>query len=121
MIVAQFGQKIQENSSVVATYEYDLLGRKIKETKGNGTVEKTSYNPAGLVTSVKNSAGDAVISEYFYAYFYDGNQRTKTEFAGISTYVYDGLSRLKTAVLADGTQQNYTFDANGNRAEKTVT
>ncbi len=41
--------------------------------------------------------------------------------SGTTSYTYDGLGRLKTAVLADGTIQDYTFDGNGNRKTLTVT
>ena len=113
--------EVKENNATVSTYEYDAMGRQIKAIKANGVTEKTTYNAAGLVTSVVNSAGRDVISEYPYTYYYDGNQRTKTESKGTSSYAYDGLGRLKTAVLADGTVQGYTFDGNGNRKTMTVT
>jgi YD repeat-containing protein len=81
----------------------------------------TQYNTAGLVTSVRNTRGDELISEYIYTYFFDGNQRTKTELAGTTTYCYDGLNRLSRTVLHNGTIQEYEFNSNGNRTRLTVT
>jgi RHS repeat-associated protein len=113
--------RVFEDNHPAATYTYDVLGRQVRVRNGNGTTQVTRYNAAGLVTSVLNTRGTSVISEYSYTYYLDGNQHTKTEAAGITTYFYDGLNRLETAVLHDGTVQNYEFDANGNRTKMTVT
>jgi transposase-like protein len=67
---------------------------------------------------VRNTFGRAIlISEYNYTYYLDGNQHTKTEAAGTTTYFYDGLNRPETAILHDGTVQNYEFDTSGNRTK----
>jgi len=113
--------EVYENSVLIAIYSYDELGRKSTVQKTNNTTETTNYNSAGLVTAVKNTNGNSTISEYDYTYYFDGNQRTKTEVAGVTTYTYDGLNRLKTATLHDGTVQEYEFDANGNRTKLTIT
>lgn len=52
--------------------------------------------------------------------YVDGNEHTKTDFSGTTEYIYDGLNRLKTALLPDGTKQTYTFDDNSNRTKLTV-
>ena len=107
--------------NTVSEYQYDVLGRKILAVNANGTSEKTEYNAAGLITRLTNYSGPNVISKYEYTYYYDGNQRTKTDESGKTSYVYDDLGRLTEAQLADGTLQNYTFDSNGNRKTMTVT
>ena len=53
-------------------------------------------------------------------YYVDGNEHTKTGLSGTTEYTYDGLNRLKTALLPDGTKQTYTFDDNSNRTKLTV-
>ena len=113
--------KVFEDNSLVTSYSYDIFGRQIKAVNANGTVQTTRYNTAGLVVNVKNTVGKATISEYTYTYYYDGNQRTKKEFAGTTYYLYDGLNRLTTAILPDGTVQEYEFDDNSNRTSLTVT
>ena len=112
------------NSSAIDTvseYQYDVLGRRILVINANGTSEKTEYNAAGLVTRLTNYSGPNVISKYEYTYYYDGNQRTKTDESGKTSYIYDDLGRLTEAQLADGTFQKYIFDSNGNRKTMTVT
>ncbi len=105
----------------VSEFQYDVLGRRTLVVNANGTSEKTEYNAAGLITRLTNYSGPNVISKYEYTYYYDGNQRTKTDESGKTSYVYDDLGRLTEAQLADGTLQNYTFDSNGNRKTMTVT
>ena len=107
--------------NTVSEYQYDVLGRRILAVNANGTSEKTEYNAAGLITRLTNYSGPNVISKYEYTYYYDGNQRTKIDESGKTSYVYDDLGRLTEAQLADGTLQNYTFDSNGNRKTMTVT
>ena len=107
--------------NTVSEYQYDVLGRRTLAVNANGTSEKTEYNAAGLITKLTNYSGPNVISKYEYTYYYDGNQRTKTDSTGKTSYVYDDLGRLTEAQLADGTLQNYTFDSNGNRKTMTVT
>ncbi len=53
-------------------------------------------------------------------YYVDGNEHTKTGLSGTTEYTYDGLNRLKIALLPDGTKQTYTFDDNSNRTGLTV-
>ncbi len=112
------------NSSAIDTvseFQYDVLGRRTLVVNANGTSEKTEYNAAGLVTKLTNYSGPNVISKYEYTYYYDGNQRTKTDESGKTSYIYDDLGRLTEALLAAGTLQQYTFDDNGNRSTMTIT
>jgi YD repeat-containing protein len=67
-----------------------------------------------------------IVSSYGYTYYLDGNQRTKTDHGGkTSTYVYDGLGRLKnegeavSGILARS--YGYEYDKSGNRSRLTVT
>jgi RHS repeat-associated protein len=112
--------RVYEGSELLTSYFYDALGRQIRAENANGITQRTAYNRAGLVTSVRNLRGNETISSYTYTYNYDGNQRTKTELAGTTAYFYDGLNRLETAVLHCGTVQNYEFDENSNRTKLTV-
>ena len=113
--------QVKENNVPVAAYTYDK-GRLRTTTYTNGSSETISYNNAGMITAVynRNSAG-TVLSSYSYTYYYDGNQYQKKEPAGTTTYTYDYMNRLKTALLPDGTLQTYEFDDNSNRDSLTVT
>jgi len=113
--------KVRENSAVVTTYAYDILGRQLTAANANGVTETRVYNAAGLITSLTNTAGNTVISQYAYTYYYDGNQRTKSDASGTTEYFYDGVNRLEKTILADGTVQEYEFDNNSNRNILTVT
>ncbi len=108
--------EVWTDGGLEASYTYDGCGRLLTTTYGNGVVEETQYNQAGLPTSVVNEAADGtVLSQHAYTYDYDGNQRTKTEGADVTEYEYDGRGQLVETTLPDGTVQRYGFDANGNR------
>ena len=134
-----YGQltEVLEKDILKASYTYDVMGQVTSTTNANGTCETNTYNSAGLVTSTVNRKGEQLLSQYDYTYYYDGNQRTKTDGSGTSTYIYDGRGQLTKAFLEDDTSDNfenateitpenqpagatiqeYTYDANGNRTK----
>lgn len=68
-----------------------------------------------------NKKGSSIISSYTYTYYLDGNQATKTDHTEkVTTYVYDGLGRLKTEATQGEPTISYTYDDYNNRATMTV-
>ncbi len=108
------------NGNTIVTYTFDLNGRMIGKTLGNGTSASFSYDPLGRPLSVINySPSKAVLSEYDYTYDAEGNPLTMKAPNGNYTYAYDIDSQLTSATTPNGTVQ-YTFDAAGNRTQVTT-
>ena len=110
-----------------ATYTYDTNGNRASVTYDNGLYTTYTYNAANLLTQLTNySANNAVLSQYTYTHYLDGNQKTKTDKDNrIATYIYDGLGRLvsEEEKLVGQTlfKAEYTFDDFSNRASMVVT
>jgi len=73
--------------------------------------EPNSSNALGSLTSPNQDTT--------YAYDYLNNLTTVTQGAQTRMFVYDNLSRLKSAVNPESGTINYTYDANNNLATKT--
>ena len=112
---------VTEDNTQKVAYTYDRGSRLVKTAYANGVTEERTYNEAGAVKTIetKNASGE-ILSQYSYTYYVDGNEHTKTDLSGTTEYIYDGLNRLKTALLPDGTRQTYTCDDNSNRTKFTV-
>ncbi len=104
------------------TYTYDANGNVLSETGATHSVVNT-YNSAGMLESVLNKAGDAVVSEYSdIAYDFSGFMTSYADSVNNSTvsYTYDGNGRLKTETNNGVGDMNYmilyNYDLLGNRA-----
>ncbi|MCQ4897679.1 hypothetical protein, partial [Anaerotruncus sp. DFI.9.16] len=88
--------EVKKGETVIARYAYDDNGNRISlEYPESGLTTAYAYNPANLVISLVNQRGDTVVSCFSYAYYLDGNQKSKTEADGkVTDYVYDGMGRL---------------------------
>ena len=99
------------------TYTYDANGNRASQTT-DGVTTTYTYNNANLVTGMVNKMGDVVISSFTYTYYADGNMYTKAEtqldVTTNTTYVYDGMGRLKSETVGEDVI-SYYYDANGNR------
>ena len=99
------------------TYTYDQNGNRASHTT-DGVTTTYTYNKANLVTGMVNKMGDVVISSFTYTYYADGNMHTKAETqlgtTVNTTYVYDGMGRLKSETIGEDVI-SYYYDANGNR------
>ena len=71
-------------------FEYDLLGRLIKESDSLGKIISYAYDSKGNLTIKTDSKGDVI------------------------NYAYDVLSRLIKKTYADGTTEEYRYDSKGN-------
>lgn len=105
-----------------ATYTYDANGNRTSLTCSNGVTTTYTYNAANWVTSLQNTRNGETLSGFTYTYYASGSQKSKTDISGtVTTYMYDGLNRLVQESETGGQTVDYTYDANGNRAQMVVT
>lgn len=99
----------------VVTYDYDLNGNCIIETKANGQAIDYTYNGRNwLLTQSQTLGGTTYTTRFEYdgvgnkKYMYN-NKGNKTEFR------YDALNRLALQISPEGNTVGYDYDANGNK------
>ncbi|MGE5579276.1 MAG: S8 family serine peptidase [Bacillota bacterium] len=104
------------------TYVYYPDGRRQSVLYPNGAREDYTYYANGLLHTLTNSnVGAVVMDTYIYTYDGAGNQLTKSDSRGVTTYTYDLLNRLETVTEPGGKVTSYTFDRAGNRLTESVT
>ena len=118
-------KNLYSDGALTASYTYDANGNRDTLTYNQaGVTTDYDYNLANKLTMLTNSRGATQLSKYEYTYFYDGNQASKRETApsGVrnTSYVYDGLGRLKQESVG-GQTTAYTYDDFGNRSTMVVT
>jgi RHS repeat-associated protein len=102
-------------------YEYYSNGNRKSVKYPDGTTETYTYDKVNRVTRLNNAKGDGtVISSYSYTYDAAGNQLTKKDSKGTTTYIYDKDNRLCTVSEPEGKKTSYTYDAAGNRRSEDV-
>ena len=114
---------VREDGELRATYSYDANGNRLSLTYPNGNTTLYTYNIGNMVTRLENKQGSTILSAYDYAYYLDGDQRSKADNTGkVTTYVYDSLGRLKSEVESGTTSSSisYTYDLSSNRSTMTV-
>ncbi|MDD6209954.1 MAG: hypothetical protein PUB21_05040, partial [Bacteroidales bacterium] len=113
-----YGQlKSETNARGQATvYEYDVLGRVVKETRPEGVVEYqygTEGTAKNRIETIKKD--NAVVQAYTYDAY--GNVLTDTEtidgVAYTNSYSYDELLRLKKRISPSGLKLEYSYNENG--------
>ena len=110
----------------VVTNYYNDGKRKNKPTKASvtypdGTTQDYQYDKKNQITKLVNQLTDKrVISTYQYTYDGAGNQLTKIEEKGTTTYQYDSLNRLSKVAEPEGKVTSYTYDKAGNRITEQV-
>jgi RHS repeat-associated protein len=118
------GQLLSEastkNASTVA-YTYDLGGNRLSVSLDGQVFVSYGYDDASRLTTITRG------SNVFSFGYNNANRRTSLSYPnGIATsYTYDTLSRLTNLTAALGqttiTQWGYTYDAAGNRTQKSST
>ncbi|MFF6955791.1 RHS repeat-associated core domain-containing protein [Streptomyces sp. NPDC008317] len=94
----------------VTTYTYDALGRPHTATDGRGITTTDAYDDRDRTTGVTASGGATV----GYVFDGDGNQTSRTDATGTTTYLPDALNRESLRTLADGSATLLTYDPAGN-------
>lgn len=115
--------EVKKGETVIARYTYDDNGNRASlEYPESGLTTAYAYNAANLVTSLVNKRGGTTVSSFSYAYYLDGNQKSKTEADGkVTSYVYDSMGRLVQESETEGNTIAYAYDRFSNRSSMTVT
>lgn len=92
------------------TRRYDLLGRLISATDGNGRTTSYRYDALDRPTETVYADGATIVFGYDPA----GNRTSMTDQLGSTSYGYDGMARLVSEQLATGQTNTYTYDPVGN-------
>jgi RHS repeat-associated protein len=119
----------------VFTFEYDEDNQRTSTTYPNGMVQDAEYDASGRLTRIggMGADGDTTLTDFTYSYATpagaDGALRSEvTDHTGqVTTYGYDGVERLDTAVTRDGAGGplvrafDYDYDAASNRIRTALT
>ena len=109
------------------SYTYDDAGNVSRRTLPNGVYCDYAYDVDGRLTGVTHRKSDnSLIVGFSYALNAIGNRTSMTETlpsgpARVTSYAYDPLDRLSTAVYPDGRSVAYLYDSFGNRTKLTET
>src|SRR5690606_34220348 len=103
-------------------YTYYPNGNRHEVIYPGGAKEEYEYDRNNRVVLLTNKKADgSIIESYSYTYDGAGNQLTKTDSKGTTTYTYDSVNRLKKVVEPDGKTTQYSYDWAGNRTIESVT
>lgn len=106
---------VSENGKTL-TRAYDLLGRLISYTDGDGNVIGYQYDDLGRLTKLTYPDGKQVS----YAYDIAGRLSSVTDWAArVTTYSYDAVGRMTQLLRPNGTKQVRTYDAAGQLTQLT--
>ncbi|MBI2569487.1 MAG: RHS repeat-associated core domain-containing protein [Candidatus Schekmanbacteria bacterium] len=103
-------ERVWENGAEIAHYTYDANGNRLSEDPAAAEPIASYDDQDRLVTRL-----DAT-----YAYSLDGVLAARTDGAGTTSYDYDALGNLRSAVLPDGRAIDYVVDGLGRRVGKRV-
>jgi RHS repeat-associated protein len=109
------------NSTKCTGFDYDNANRRTTTKYPNGVKNTTAYDGAGKITAITaTNTASTVLAKRAYTYTLngakDGAQRKTmtTDTGAVTTYGYDKLNRLTSAVTGTVTE-SWTYDANSNR------
>ncbi|MCQ6270816.1 hypothetical protein M8J71_10020 [Pseudarthrobacter sp. R1] len=118
------------NSTKCTGFSYDDNNRRTGTMYPNGVKNTTVYDKAGRVTSITaTNTAAAVLAKRAYTYTTNGTAPVRdgslrktmtTETGAVTTYGYDAVKRLTSAVTG-GVTESWTYDANGNRLTEAKT
>jgi len=102
---------IFSGTTLTTTYEYDALGRLVRQTDPLGHAVSFTYDAASNVTSLVDAAGRAT------RFTYDARNRPTSEIASdgvvIATLTYDARGNLVRQQRVDGSAYLYAYDSAG--------
>ncbi|MBL8048177.1 MAG: RHS repeat protein [Chthonomonas sp.] len=108
---------ILDTDSHSTSFEYDDANRLTKQTFGNGMWTTFTYDDRDRQTSAKHyKAGPTLVSEETYSYGSNGNLDSAVKNGTTTTYGYDDIDQLLHETISGDWKQEYSYDANGNRA-----
>jgi RHS repeat-associated protein len=111
--------KVVTDTTTLASYSYDTVGRLATVTRANGATTTYSYDDADRLTDLHTTVGGTTRSRFQYTLDRLGQRTAVTETLGLATraitYAYDGLQRLSSAGESPGTLYDYAYDNAGNR------
>ena len=120
-------KKVTDWAGRITSYTYDENNNIIGVIKPDGSITETRYDDAQRIVYTAETANNTIIVGYEYIYDTLGRIFSETDLATNvkSEYTYDSLSRVtyrKLTNLSDNsvTEENYTYDANGNILTSTV-
>jgi len=112
---------VLDEGNQVADYEFNVDGTIRFLAYNNGININYDYDLDKNMTSlVSNNAQGGTLNSFGYTYDNNGNQLTKIENGQTTTYTYDELNRLKTALYPVFGLETYTYDNAGNRKSKVL-
>lgn len=97
--------------SLVADYAYDTNGNRTKEREDLGGSAIAAYDDQDRLTSYAGTT---------YTYSEAGDLETKTDGSGVTTFAYDALGNLRSALFPDGKRVEYGIDGQNRRVGKKV-
>lgn len=106
---------IRNPAGLTTRYRYDAAGRVVGIDFANGTNASYQWDSGGRMLSIAYSAGATVRERVTYEYDQEGNRVSMTDASGRHQYVYDASARLTRATHPDQPEEQYSYDAAGNR------
>ncbi|MBI2571214.1 MAG: RHS repeat-associated core domain-containing protein, partial [Candidatus Schekmanbacteria bacterium] len=103
-------ERVWENGAEIAHYTYDANGNRLSEDPASAEPIASYDDQDRLVTRLDTT----------YAYSLDGTLAARTNGTGTTSYDYDTLGNLRSAVLPDGRAIDYVVDGLGRRVGKRV-
>jgi RHS repeat-associated protein len=118
---------IRENgTTLLASFDYDDLGRRERLTLGNGAVTHYRFDPVSRLRELEHDFGGTG-HDNLVTFTYNAASQIETRLAtndlyawtghgnGTTTYVVDGLNRLTSQTTAGLGTTSFVHDARGNR------
>ena len=105
--------------NITISFSYDAVGRRTSKKIFKTTPEllaetSYSYDKAGQLLSIVNTAGGEIVSFARYGYDAAGNRISREDRDGRTTYSYDLANRLVSA-NGPAVAETFAYDDNGNR------
>jgi YD repeat-containing protein len=119
--------KTDQRTAVATGYGYDSIYQLLSATQGATTTESYSYDPAGNrtaslgVSSYMTSSSNELTAMTGATFTYDnnGNELTKVDSTGTTSYTWDFENRLTSVTLpGSGGTVSFSYDPFGRRIKK---
>ncbi len=107
--LAKSGERSTENGTILCSYEYDKLDRRVK-SEVNGVKWSYGYDNFNQLTSASSSDG------YIYGYDFDkiGNRLVSRNGATAQSYKYNTLNQICSVSSVPSVGSPFVYDAYGN-------